>query len=189
MFKYVFNLLILAILSSCDPNLSSSFLPKAQSQINQNKISQQNQNSTSNLIKMAYWVVINESAKLQAACNIYVMRVLESLGFNITQGFLANDFDLYAKKNIKNYKQVFFTETTELKRHLWSYPEREGFIIQWKRKNGPGHIAIVERVGDQLYAYQASLNRYHARINETNIETLLAMNGTKGLTVFSEISN
>jgi hypothetical protein len=174
-------ILIALFLSSC----GNSAIGKAQ--VSQRDVQHENSKPTSELIKIAYSVVVNESQKLPAACNIYVLRVLELMGFPTKPGFVANNFDVYAKKSFKNYRAVFFNDIANLKRHLWSYPERTGFILQWKRSKAAGHVAIVERVDDKLYIYQASLNKYHARINETTLENLLLVNEKKGLTVFSEL--
>jgi hypothetical protein len=142
----------------------------------------------SNFIIAAYNTMVNEGKKLGAACNFYLQGVLRSLGFKV-EGFLANDFDVAAKKMFKSYRVVTFTSASELKRHLWSYRQRTGFIFQWERSGGsPGHVGIVERVGEKLYIYQASLNKYTARVELTTLDKLLAVNGNRGLQVYSEFT-
>jgi hypothetical protein len=141
--------------------------------------------SASNFIIAAYKTMVSEGKKIGAACNFYLGRVLEVLGFK-TVDFLANDFDVAAKKMFKSYKVFKFTTATELKRHLWSYRERTGFIFQWERVGAPGHVAIIERVGETLYIYQASLNKYTARVEKTTLERLLQVNSHKGVRVYSD---
>lgn len=141
--------------------------------------------SASNFIIAAYNTMINEGKKIGAACNFYLERVLEVMGFK-TVDFLANDFDVAAKKMFKSYKVFTFTSQAELKRHLWSYRERTGFIFQWERVGAAGHVAIVERVGETLYIYQASLNKYTARVEKTTLERLLQVNNNKGVRVYSD---
>lgn len=142
--------------------------------------------SASNFIIAAYNTMINEGKKIGAACNFYLERVLEVMGFK-TVDFLANDFDVAAKKMFKSYKVFTFTTQAELKRHIWSYRERTGFIFQWERVGAPGHVAIVERVGETLYIYQASLNKYTARVEKTTLERLLQVNNNKGVRVYSDL--
>lgn len=146
----------------------------------------------SRFIKVAFWVVQNEAKKIGTPCNFYVSRVLELSGYS-DDGFLANDFDIYAKKHFSSYQAEKFTtsnlasERMRLKRHLWSYPARTPFIIQWERPAPkPGHIAIVERIGDQLVVYQASLNRHIARREQTSIDRLLSTSRASRMTVYSE---
>ncbi|WP_409477761.1 hypothetical protein [Pseudobdellovibrio sp. HCB154] len=146
----------------------------------------------SRFIKVAYWVVQNEAKKIGTPCNFYVSRVLELTGYS-DDGFLANDFDIYAKKHFSSYKDEKFVTTNlqaerlRLKRHLWSYPSRTPFILQWERQAPkPGHIAIVERIGDQLVIYQASLNRHIARREQTTIDRLLSASRAPRMTVYSE---
>ncbi|MBC7458189.1 MAG: hypothetical protein H7235_07930, partial [Bdellovibrionaceae bacterium] len=131
--------------------------------------------AASNFIIATYNTMVHEGKKIGAACNFYVERVLEVLGFK-TVDFLANDFDLAAQKIFKSYKVVMLTNVTELKRHLWSYRERTGFILQWERAGAPGHVAIVEGVGETIYIYQASLNKYTARVEKTTVVRLLQVN-------------
>lgn len=142
--------------------------------------------TASNMIIAAYNTATKEGKKIGAACNLYILRVLQVLGYK-TVHFLANDFDVAAPKIFKSYKVFKFTNTTELKRHLWSYRERTGFILQWERSGGSaGHVAIVERVGETLYIYQASLNKYTARVEKTTLERLLSVNSNKGVRVYSD---
>lgn len=149
-------------------------------------------NEASLFIKAAFWVVQNEARKIGTPCNFYVSRVLVLTGFS-KDSFRANDFDLYARKNFSSYKNEIFnttnleSERARLKRHIWSYPQRTPFIIQWERSAPqPGHIAIVERIGDQLVVYQASLNRHIARREQTTIDRLLSHARKARMTVYSE---
>ncbi len=146
----------------------------------------------SKFIKVAFWVVQNEARKIGTPCNFYVSRVLELSGYS-DDGFLANDFDIYAKNHFSSYKNEVFnttnieSERARLKRHIWSYPARTPFIFQWERaKPKPGHIAIVERIGDQLVVYQASLNRHIARREQTSVDRLLSHARSARMTVYSE---
>lgn len=146
----------------------------------------------SRFIKVSFWVVQNEARKIGTPCNFYVSRVLELSGYS-DDGFLANDFDLYARKHFSSYKDERFvtqnleSERRRLKRYIWSYPARTPFILQWERpRPKPGHIAIVERIGDQLVVYQASLNRHIARREQTSIDILLSPTRGANLTVYSE---
>lgn len=146
----------------------------------------------SKFIKMAYWVVQNEARKLGTPCNFYVSRVLELSGYS-DESFLANDFDIYARKNFRSYKQETFTtsnlkaERQRLKNHIWSYPSRTPFILQWTRPiPRSGHIAIMERIGDKLVIYQSSLNRHIARREQTTIEELLKYSRAAQITVYAD---
>ncbi|MES2800905.1 MAG: hypothetical protein V4654_00305 [Bdellovibrionota bacterium] len=151
-----------------------------------------NATEASRFIKAAFWVVQNEARKIGTPCNFYVSRVLDLTGYS-KDGFLANDFDIYARKHFSSYKNELFntsnleSERARLKRHIWSYPARTPFIIQWERSAPqPGHIAIVERIGDQLVVYQASLNRHIARREQTSIDRLLNHARKARMTVYSE---
>ncbi len=150
------------------------------------EIKKEEPKSASHFIIAAYNTMLKEGKKIGAACNFYLERVLQVMGFK-TVDFLANDFDLAAKKMFKSYKVFKFTTSAELKRHLWSYRERTGFILQWERTGAPGHVAIVERVGETLYIYQASLNKYTARLEKTTLERLLKVNNNKGVRVYSDL--
>lgn len=142
-------------------------------------------------IKDAEWVMVHEGKKIGTPCNLYLLRVLEVAGFP-NDDFLANDFDIYAKKYFKSYKAVDFkndglgSEIARLKNHLWSYPERMPFIMQWSRSGVRGHIAILERIHDRLIIYQASLNKYTARKDQTTVQSLLSGFNRRTLTVYSE---
>jgi hypothetical protein len=145
----------------------------------------------SRFIQYAHEVMIKEGKSLGTPCNYYVQRVLVRAGFP-KGDFRANDFDLYAKKNFSFYKaEDFKIDTTrsdkdELKKHLWSYPERTPFILQWTRPGHYGHIAILERIGDSLIIYQASIGGHTAERSQTKIETLLSSRHRAYLTVYSE---
>lgn len=144
-------------------------------------------------IKKADSVMRFEGKKIGSPCNKYLQRVLEAAG--LPKGdFLANDFDLYAKKNFDYYRAVEFkkdntgSEIDRLQQHIWSYPERTPFIMQWKSKKGCGHIAIVERIADKLVIYQASLNQHSARRDQTTPKILLNDYNRRTLIVYSEFS-
>ncbi len=147
----------------------------------------------SSIIANAQKVMDTEGRSLGTACNRYVQRVLNVSGFPKGH-FLANDFDLYAKKFIRSYQVENFTrnesgsEQERLKKHLWSFPERTPFIMQWSRAGVYGHIAIVERIGENLVIYQASLNRYTARKDQTTINTLLNGYNRRVLSVYSGLT-
>ena len=151
----------------------------------------QNLPQASQFIQSANWVLINESQKIGTACNHFVMRVLQVSGFFFAN-FMANDFDLYAKKYFSTYKAVDFkidktgSEITRLKLHLMSYPERTPFIMQWSRSGVHGHIAIVERIQEQLIIYQANLNKSTAQKDQTTVQTLLSGFNRRKLTVYSD---
>ncbi|MBC7742279.1 MAG: hypothetical protein H7061_08780 [Bdellovibrionaceae bacterium] len=147
----------------------------------------------SSIINNAEKVMVAEGKKLGTACNHYVGRVLEVSGF-IKKGFLANDFDGYAKKYISHYRAVDFDRTqsaasaARLQDYIWSFPERTPFILQWSRGKSFGHIALMERVGDQLIIYQASLHKHTARKNLTTVKTLLTGYNRRTLTVYTELT-
>lgn len=166
--------------------------PVAKKPATPTKPSTDNVPEASFFIKKAFWVVQNEARKIGTPCNFYVSRVLELSGYS-DKSFLANDFDIYAQNHFSTYKNEIFntanleSERLRLKRHIWSYPQRTPFIFQWERtKPKPGHIAIVERIGDQLVVYQASLNRHIARREQTSIDRLLNHARSARMTVYSE---
>ncbi len=149
----------------------------------------------SRIIENAYLVMSNQNdiKWIKTACNRYVSLVLARSGYS-RDGFLANDFDVYAKKNLKHAKDVLFkgdvaiaSEHARLKQHIWSYPERTPFILQWTRPGKHGHIAILERVGDKLFIFQASLGDYDPTMNEIKVNTLLNARGSKQLNVYSNL--
>ena len=142
-------------------------------------------------VKNAEWVIIHEGRRIGTPCNRFVSRVLQYSGFS-GYDFLANDFDLYAQKYFKSYKAVDFkndekgSEIARLKVYLWSYPERTPFIMQWSGSGMHGHIAIVERIQDHLIIFQANLNKYTARKDQTTVQSLLNGFNRRALTVYSE---
>lgn len=146
----------------------------------------------SNVIEAADIVMRYEGQKLKTPCNYYLQRVLEVIGFP-AKDFLASEFYLYAKKYFKNYKAEKFVNNTQgsdrgrLKKYLWSFPERTAFILQWSSSllSPHGHVAIVERVDQQLIIYQSSLNKYTARKDQTTVDRLLNGWARRELTVFS----
>ena len=147
----------------------------------------------STFIKNADWVMTHEGKKIGTPCNFYLMRVLEVSGFPL-DFFLANDFDHYAKKYFKHVQVTEFkndrsgSDIARLKQHLWSFPERTPFILQWNGLGMHGHIAIVERIHDQLIIYQASLNKYTARKDQTTVQTLLNGFNRRTLVVYANFS-
>lgn len=146
---------------------------------------------TSGILYYAQRVMEKEGRKLGTACNFYVHRVLEASGFE-HKIYKANDFYLYPPKYFGHYKEEKFSGNTSseierLRRHIWSYPERTAFIMNWKRSGAHGHIAIIERVGDKLVIYQASLGTMLPRKDQTTVERLLNGN-RKNLTVYSEMT-
>lgn len=147
----------------------------------------------SELIKNAQKIMEKEGKRIGTACNLYIRRVLVVSGF--AEGFfMANDFDIYAKKSIPHYKTVEFkrdpngTDKERLQKHIWSYPERTPFILQWKTNAAHGHIALLERIGEKLIIYQASLGRFTARKDQTTIQILLSGYNRRTLTVYSEMT-
>ena len=147
----------------------------------------------SELVSNAQKIMDKEGRRIGTACNKFVLRVLEVTGFK-NESFIANDFDDYAKKNFSHYKVVHFErqalgdEVARLQKHLWSYPERTPFIMQWSRSGAHGHIAIVERIGEKLIIFQASLNQYTARKDQTTVNTLLSGYNRRVLSVYSELT-
>lgn len=144
----------------------------------------------SKFIINAEWVMINEGKKIGTPCNFYLSRVLVVSGYSSNR-FLATDFDIYAQKNLKNAHVVHFindgkgSELARLKQHLWSFPQRTPLIMQWSRSGATGHVAIVERVGNMLIIYQASLNKHTARKDYTSIHRLLTGEMRRTLSVYS----
>ncbi len=145
----------------------------------------------SKFIQTAFDVMKKEGVSLGTPCNFYLMRVLMRAGFK-NEGFRANDFDVYAKKNFKFYKAEDFkidstkSDADELKKYLWSFDERTPFILQWTRPGNFGHVAILERIGENLIIYQASIGNHTARRDLTTIEKLLSSKHRASLTVYSE---
>ena len=145
----------------------------------------------SEFIKIAHEVMVKEGKKIGTPCNFYLRRVLVRAGY-ADDGFVANDFDIYAKKNFSSYKSQDFkidkngTDRPELKKYIWSFPERTPFIAQWTRPGNYGHVAIIERIGDELVIYQASINQYTARRDLTTIEKLLSSQKRAFLTLYSD---
>lgn len=151
-----------------------------------------NSSRAAKVIAAANWVVTHEARKLGTPCNFYVSRVLVLTGYSKDR-FRANDFDIYARKNFASANVERFTaanlesERLRLKRHIWSFPSRTPFILQWERSGKPGHIAIVERVGDKLVIYQSSLNRFIPRKEQTSISDLLGRGRSK-LTIYADFT-
>jgi hypothetical protein len=145
----------------------------------------------SKFIQTAYNVMVKEGKSIGTACNLYLQRVLISSGFQ-KGDFVANDFDIYAKKYFKSYKSEDFkidstrSDKIDLKKYLWSYNDRTPFILQWTRPGNYGHVAIMERIGENLIIYQASINNHTARREQTTINQLLSSKHRASLTVYSE---
>ncbi|MEZ0390851.1 MAG: hypothetical protein ACAH59_01455 [Pseudobdellovibrionaceae bacterium] len=147
------------------------------------------------LIEMGLWVIEKEARKVGAACNFYVQRVLQLMGFG-RSSWKANDFDLYVNQNFSTYKVESFvpssqgSEKSRLKKYLWSFPEKTGVILQWKRRVGPGHVAILHRQGNQLVIFHASLNRFVAKAQKIDMDVLFYQGGNAyRLNVFSDLKN
>jgi surface antigen len=145
------------------------------------------------LIEMAKWVIQNESKKVGPACNLFVQRVLQLMGFE-RKNFLANNFDWYAKDKFSSYQLESFSydsnrsQLPRLHDYIWSFPEGTGFIMQWKQKSGHGHIAIVQRVGETLVIYHAGLNTFNPKAQTIPLERLLHRRRSNyTLNVFSNI--
>lgn len=150
--------------------------------------------AASKIIYYAQKVIENESLAVGTACNFYIHRVLKAAGF-VDSIYLANDFDVYAKKYFKHYKTVDFqrdangsAEVARLKQHLWSYPERTPFITQWSKSGVHGHIAFVERIGEKLVIYQSSLGTKLPHKDQTTPDILLNGYDRRQLTVYSEMT-
>lgn len=168
-------------------------IPAAPAPIEKPKPQAQPGPKSSSLLESARLAIKNEARAIGTACNKYVMRVLELSGF-AKGNFTANTFDDYAKKSISHYKVLDFklsvgvSEIERLRRHLWSYPENTPFIMQWSRNSGYGHIAVLERSGDHLIIYQASLRQHIARKDQTTVQILLNGYNRRVLSVYSELA-
>lgn len=147
--------------------------------------------TASQLIQNAEFIMLTEGKKIGTPCNLYLQRVLQYSGYP-AGNYLANDFDLYATKKLRPGSTVNFgndvkgSEHERLKRHLWSFPERTPFIMQWSRSGHMGHLAIVERVNEKLIIYQASLKKYTARKDQTTVANLLTGYNRRTLTVYAD---
>ncbi len=149
--------------------------------------------AASKIITMAQKIMETEGRKLGTACNLFVHRVLQVSGF-ASEIFMANDFEIYAKRYFKRYKAEDFTrdssnaEEKRLHNYIWAYPERTAFIVQWSRSGVHGHIAFVERIGEKLVIYQSSLGSRTARKDQTTVDILLNGYNRRQLTVYSEMT-
>ncbi len=164
---------------------------KGQPEIVQDKAPVRRLQTASRFIQSAEFIMLTEGKKIGTPCNLFLQRVLQYSGY--PQGnYLANDFDIYAKKKLRPGSSVNFvndgkgSEHERLKRHLWSFPERTPFIMQWSRTGYMGHLAIVERVNEKLIIYQASLNKYTARKDQTTVTNLLTGYNRRTLTVYAD---
>ncbi len=144
----------------------------------------------SKFIRNADYIMLTEGEKIGTPCNRYLQRVLQYSGYP-PGSYLANDFNIYAAKKIPYAGIAHFvhdrngSEIERLRRHLWSFPERTPFIMQWSRPGVPGHLAIVERVREKLIIYQASLNKYTARKDQTTVSILLSGYNRHTLSVYA----
>jgi hypothetical protein len=142
------------------------------------------------LAEIAKWVIQHEAKKVGAACNFFIQRILELMGFG-PSSWTANSFDKYVKENFSSYQEESFVsdssgvERKRLKAYIWSFPERTGLIFQWKRSSGHGHIAVVQRIQDELVIYHASLNTFRPKAQRVTLEVLLHPT-RKNLNVFSD---
>jgi hypothetical protein len=143
------------------------------------------------LLKNAEYVVAKEKniRGVGDACNFFLQRVLDLSGFS-DQGYLATDFDRYAKSHFRNQKTATFAveplrkDAQPLHTFLFSYPEETPFILQWQRKVGRGHLAIVARKGNDLIIYEASLGRFKAEKKRTTAKTILSASDRYKLSVY-----
>jgi len=143
------------------------------------------------LIQVGRWVIKNEARKVGPACNFFIQRVFFLMGFG-RSSWLANDFDSYVKKSFTSYDQEVFhphspaSDRNQLQKFLGSLSEGEGVVLQWKRKSGPGHVAILHRIDRQLVIYHASLNRFIPKAQVVKLDVLLPRSrGAYTLNIFS----
>lgn len=162
-----------------------------QSNFNPNDVLAPTPEGPSKFIQIAQWVINNEAKKLGTACNFYVSRVLEIAGYS-DDSFKANDFDLYARHNFASYDAKSFDSNQEeierprMRDYIWSLPERTPFIVNWERSSGRhGHIAIIERIGNQLVIFQASMNRHIPQRRQTTIENIVDYSRQAKITLYS----
>ncbi len=143
------------------------------------------------LLNNAEFVVTKEKnkPKIGDACNYFIQRILQLSGFS-DEGFKAGAFDEYANRHFTGYKTAVFAveplrkDAKALENYLNSFPESTPFILQWQRKVGIGHIALVTRKKDKLIIYEASLGRFNAEKKLTNARTILSASDRYKLTVF-----
>lgn len=143
------------------------------------------------ILKNAEYVVTKEKniRGVGDACNFFLQRILTLSGFS-DDGYLASDFDIYAKNHFRNKKTATFKveplrrDTKALQAFLESYPDETPFILQWEKKVGHGHLAIVTRKADKLIIYEASLGRFKAEKKLTTARTILSASERYKLTVY-----
>lgn len=147
------------------------------------------------VVGIAKWVIKNEADRVGKACNRFVQRVFERMGF-AKGSWTANEFDKYVARSFSSYKVRSFSQPNPLndrqalEQYLWSFPEGTGFVFQWKRQGPHGHIGFVQRIKDKLVIYHASLNRFKPKEQQTTIEDLLYKGGSKNqLFVYSHFQN
>lgn len=127
------------------------------------------------------YVFKNEGHKrgIGNACNFFLQRILERSGFS-DDGYMAHEFDRYAKKHFTGVKTAEFRveplrkDAKNLEKFLFSFPEGTPFILQWKPVAGHGHLAIVTRKDGKLTVYEATLGKPRATQKETTARTLLS---------------
>lgn len=147
----------------------------------------------SSLSLIAKWVINNESKQVGPYCNFFVQRVLQIKGYGLFR-WRANEFDEIAPSQFSNYKVESFvshqdeSERVRFKEYIWSYPEKTDFVLQWKRPSKHGHIAILQRIGEKLVIYHASLNSFYPKSQQAKIEVLLSasMGSKYRLNVYSD---
>ncbi len=147
------------------------------------------------LVTNAKWVIDNESKKIGPVCNYFIQRVLYLRGFG-TNAWVATEFDKYVLQNFSSFQKASFVfdpngrDKARLKKYLLSRPEHSGVILQWKRKKGHGHIAILERVQNNFVIYHASLNKFSPKAQTATVDLLLhkpSRNNTYILNVYSDL--
>lgn len=135
------------------------------------------------LVDVGRWVIMYEARKVGPACNFYIQRVFQLLGFG-RGSWLANDFDRYVKDNFKSYTKEAFkinsrvNDQNRLKSYLMKFPEKKGVVLQWERNRGPGHVAILHRIRNEFVIFHASLNKFNAKAQKADIPNILYRSGT-----------
>ena len=121
----------------------------------------------------------NASGNKDTQCSNYVAAVMRRLGYKVSS-FHANDFQDVAAKVLPDWKMTEFTTEDlakgrlELRQYLNSFPDHTAFFAQWPRTGQSGHVAIVEKVGDDsyvIYQAQAGLNTPYKKA--AKVESLL----------------
>lgn len=112
-------------------------------------------------------------------CSDYVAKVLRRTGVNVP-AFRANDFDKIMAKYLPSWKMTEFTTDdlqagrAALRDYLNSYPDHTAFLAQWPRVGQSGHVAIVDKVGENNFViYQAQAGLSLPGSKQTKPESLL----------------